>query len=177
MDIKWLERRITESTLTAKLNEMTEMADQVIAATRRISTELRPGILDDVGLEAAIEWQAGDFAARTNIPANVHCDLGAVKLERGLATAIFRIFQEALTNVARHAAATQLDVTMDIEDSKVRLEISDDGVGLSDASNRRGLGLVGMQERARRLGGECTITRRQPRGTRVFVSVPIALAS
>jgi PAS domain S-box-containing protein len=177
MDIKWLERRIREGELVAKLGEMTDMADQVIASTRRISSELRPGLLDDVGLAAAIEWQAGDFAARTNIACDVQCDLGAVKLERGLATAVFRIFQEALTNVVRHAAATKLDVKLDIEGSNVRLEVADDGVGLSDANGRRGLGIVGMEERARRLGGECTVTKREPRGTRVFVSLPIPTAT
>jgi PAS domain S-box-containing protein len=175
MDIAWVARRVRDADdVTSKLGEMTELADQVIQSVRRISAELRPGILDDLGLSAAIEWQADEFAARHGIACTVRSKLGELRLDRGLATAVFRIFQEALTNIARHASATQVDVHLRLERGQLRLDVEDDGVGLTDAAHRNGgLGLLGMRERARRLGGDCTITRRTGRGTAVSLIVPL----
>jgi PAS domain S-box-containing protein len=176
LDMAWIARRLTGGEIADKLGAMSRMADEVIRSVRRISAELRPGILDDLGLPAAIEWQAGDFAARTGIQSAVRNEVGGAKLdlERELATAAFRICQEALTNVARHARATHVDISLRVVDGALHLEIADDGVGLPDTATRRGsLGLVGMRERARRLGGDCVVARREPRGTRVFLTVPL----
>jgi PAS domain S-box-containing protein len=174
MDIAWLSRRVPEDELIHKLREMTEMMDELISSVRRIASELRPGILDDVGLAAAVEWQAGEFEARTGTRCDVHCDIGHVKLERAVATAVFRIFQEALTNVARHAAATLVQVELVVAHGQLHLEVADDGIGLPDGPPRRGLGLIGMQERARALGGVFTISHGEPRGTRVRLTVPVS---
>lgn len=104
----------------------------------------------------------------------VHAALGDVRLEGELATATFRIFQEALTNISRHANATHVEVDLLFERGKLRLEISDDGVGMPEQMPRIGsLGLLGMRERARRLGGDCTITRREQGGTTVALLVPL----
>jgi len=130
-------------------------------------------VLDDLGLAAAIEWQAEEFQQRTGTRCEVRSALGAVQLERGLATAVFRIFQEALTNVTRHASATKVEVTLGLAKGNVRLSVSDDGVGLPDAPRRGSLGLLGMRERARRLGGDCEIKRQEPRGTLVTVTIPL----
>lgn len=175
MDIAWVARRIDDpEAAKKKLDEMSRSADEVIAAVRRISAELRPGILDDLGLQAAIEWQAEDFTERTGIPCRVTSRLGDVRLERGMATAVFRIFQEALTNVARHAGATLVEVDLGLDRGRLRLEVSDDGVGLPGTGAAGGsLGLLGMRERARRLGGECEIRRRDPRGTVVSLRMPL----
>jgi two-component system sensor histidine kinase UhpB len=141
---------------------------------RRISAELRPGILDDVGLRAAIEWQGEEFQRRTGTSVQVTGEVGDLQLERGLATAVFRIFQETLTNVARHAGATRVDVRLWLERGQLRLEIADDGIGLPEISpGRSSLGLLGMRERARRLGGECRIERAPEGGTRVSVTMPL----
>jgi signal transduction histidine kinase len=141
---------------------------------RRIAADLRPGLLDDVGLRAAIEWQAEDFARRTGIPCTVSSELGDLQLDRGLATNVFRIFQEALTNIARHAGASSAWVSLGLDRGQLRLEIADDGVGVPEVGPRGAtLGILGMRERAWRLGGECTVKRRVPRGTPVTVVVPL----
>jgi signal transduction histidine kinase len=175
LDIAWLARRLpgAPGPVAAKIAEMTGSADELLGAIRRISAELRPGILDDVGVLAAIEWQAEEFARRTGVPCRVHSDLGDLQLDRDLATATFRIFQEALTNVARHASATAVEVDLRLDRGNLRLQISDDGTGLPDSGRRSGLGLLGMRERARRLGGECVIRDREPRGTAVSLVIPI----
>lgn len=174
LDVAWIGRRTGKNQeIEDKLAEMLDLTDRVIASVRRISAELRPGILDDVGLAAALEWQASEFEARTGIAVRVRSDLGQARLDRGLTTTVFRIYQEALTNVTRHAQATRVDVSMEIGGGELRLEIVDNGIGVPDAGQRRGLGIVGMQERARRLGGECTIARRDGGGTVVSLRVPI----
>jgi PAS domain S-box-containing protein len=175
LDLAWIARRRGDDpAISGKLREMMSSTDELIATVRRISSELRPGILDDVGLAAAIEWQAEEFHRRTGIRATVSSALGDVQLERGLATAVFRIFQEALTNVARHASASEIFVDLRLERGRLKLDIADDGIGLPDSPPRIGaLGLLGMRERARRLDGECVITRREPRGTLVSLMVPL----
>jgi signal transduction histidine kinase len=174
MDIAWVMRRSTASGAIAdKLAEMVRSADAIIAAVRRISAALRPGILDDLGLAAAIEWQVDEFTKRTGIACELRSTLGDLVLERELATAVFRIFQEALTNIARHAQATAVRVALELERGRLELRIEDDGVGVPESAGTRSLGLLGMRERARRLGGECEIRRREPRGTVVRVSVPL----
>jgi PAS domain S-box-containing protein len=175
MDIAWIGRRANANReLDGKLAEMSRMTDGMIQEIRRISAELRPVVLDDLGLAAALEWYASEFGERIGIPCNVRVDLGDAILERDLSTAAFRIYQEALTNVARHAAASCVDITLRMDASNLRLEIADDGVGLPQSTKRPGsLGLVGMRERARRLGGECVVSRREPKGTIVTLLVPI----
>jgi len=174
LDVGWLQRRVTDPPLAGKLDDMARQADDILRAVRRIAADLRPGLLDDVGLRAAIEWQAEDFARRTGTPCAVRSELGDVQLERGLATNVFRIFQEALTNVARHAGAHRVEVSLGLDRGQLRLEISDDGVGLPEVGPRgTTLGILGMRERAWRVGGECTIQRREPRGTTVAVVAPL----
>jgi signal transduction histidine kinase len=99
--------------------------------------------------------------------------VGDLQLDRGLSTAMFRIFQEALTNVARHAGATRVTVRLDLERGRLRLQIEDDGVGLPEARANGSLGILGMGERARRLGGDCSVVRRGEGGTLVSVAVPL----
>ncbi|HLL24528.1 MAG TPA: GAF domain-containing protein [Kofleriaceae bacterium] len=177
MDIAWVLRRLPtvpgNEPLAAKLAEMARSADAIIGSVRRISAELRPGILDDLGLSAAIEWQLEEFAKRTGIVTNLDSTLGEPPLERALATTLFRIFQEALTNVARHAGAATVTVRLGLDHGQVRLEVEDDGVGIPVDADKTSLGLLGMCERARRLGGDCEVRRCGARGTVVSVSVPL----
>ena len=174
MDIAWVIRRVTANAqVTEKLAEMARSCDEIIGSVRRISAELRPGILDDLGLAAAIEWQVEEFTKRTGIPCALLSTLGHPQLERDLATAVFRIFQEALTNIARHASASHVRVALELERGRIKLEVEDDGVGIPESAGNTSLGLLGMRERARRLGGECDIRRVEPRGTLVRVSVPL----
>jgi PAS domain S-box-containing protein len=174
LDIGWLQRRIDDEAIRKKLDDMAQTTDDVLVTVRRISTDLRPGVLDTLGLRAAVEWQAEEFQKRTGMKVTVSADMTDLQLDRDLSTNMFRIFQEALTNIARHSAAAVVDVTLKLERGQLRLEIGDDGIGMPEIAPRgSSLGLLGMRERARRLGGDCVVRRRQPRGTIVAVTVPL----
>jgi signal transduction histidine kinase len=185
MDIAWIARRasegpeaMTRDALLDKLRTMSSLADEVIGQIRRISAELRPGVLDDLGLVAAIEWQAQEFETRTGIRCTLEASGGDgsdAGIERSLSTAVFRVFQEALTNVVRHAQASTVAVRVDVGAETLSLEVIDDGVGISpdSAHNPRSLGLLGIRERARRLGGTASIAPTKPGGTRVALAMPL----
>jgi signal transduction histidine kinase len=182
MDIAWIARRTSAPTeldrpaLLEKLGTMSAMTDEVIRQVRRICAELRPGVLDDLGLVAAIEWQAQEFQERTGTTCVVRSNPADAKLDAPLATAAFRIFQEALTNVSRHADARQVDVSIAVGDEELALEVRDDGSGITPeaAQSRKSLGLVGMRERAHRLGGRVTVEALVPHGTVVSLRAPVA---
>ncbi len=183
MDLAWIARRageggaLSREALLEKVTAMSAMTDGVIDQVRRISAELRPGVLDDLGLLAALEWQAQEFEQRTGVTCGVVSNLtDDFPLERNLSTALFRIFQEALTNVARHGQASSVDVRLEHAGSWIHLDVGDDGKGISPeaASDPRALGLLGIRERARRLGGTATVTGAPARGTVVAVRVPLA---
>lgn len=163
------------SVLQQKVQDMLQQVDNTIAQVQRLATELRPGILDDLGLVAAIEWQARDFATRTGITCEFLSRGETPALERSRTTAIFRIFQEALTNVARHAQATHIAVRLWEEGGMLALEVKDDGRGIpkEKLSDIRSLGLVGMRERVIPFGGEVTIKGVLGTGTIVSVLVPL----
>ncbi len=182
MDIAWILRRaggdalsLTRAMLVEKLTAMSSLTDGVIQQVRRISAELRPGVLDDLGLVAAIDWQAQEFEGRTGTTCVVRASPGDIAVDRPLATAVFRIFQEALTNVSRHAQAQHVEVRIDLHDGTLALEVSDDGVGISPEAvqSPRSLGLLGLRERAHRFGGYVAVEPVMPRGTRVALRVPL----
>lgn len=176
MDVAWVQRRLpsAEPSITDKLVEITRAADGIIASVRRISAELRPGILDDLGLVAAIEWQADEFSNRSGIPCDLTCTIGEIQLERELATGVFRVFQEALTNVVRHANATRVHVRLFLRLGNIVLEVADDGIGVPSLAPQSSLGLLGMRERARRLDGTCEVRPRDTgKGTAVTLTVPL----
>jgi signal transduction histidine kinase len=157
---------------------MTALVDTTINGVRRIASELRPSILDDLGLIEAIDWQAQQFQARTGIVYHGNHSLEEVHLHRDQSTAVFRIFQEALTNVLRHAQATKIDVNMKEEGGEFILSISDNGRGIreDEKSNQMSLGLLGMQERAHLVGGNVDIIGIEGTGTVVTVRIPLSKA-
>jgi PAS domain S-box-containing protein len=182
MDIEWILRRgaavfdaASADGIVDRLRGMSSLTDQTIGQVRRISAELRPGVLDDLGLIAAIEWQGQEFEQRTGLTCVVACDAADIPLDRQVSTAVFRIFQEALTNVTRHARADHVEVRVEIKGATLRLWVRDDGVGITAeaANSRRSLGLLGVRERARRLGGWVTIGPAQPRGTLLDLQIPL----
>ena len=174
LDVGWLQRRSDDPIILRKLEDMAQTTDDVLRTVRRISADLRPGVLDTLGLPAAIEWQAEEFQRRTSTECRVIANVSDLQLERDMSTNVFRIFQEALTNISRHAAAAHVEVSVRLERGKLLLEIADDGIGMPEIAPRgTSLGILGMRERARRLGGDCTVKRRSPRGTIVSVSVPL----
>jgi PAS domain S-box-containing protein len=185
MDLAFIARRadstqgIAKEELIDKLRELSVMTDEIIGQTRRISSELRPGVLDDLGLAAALSWQGQEFEKRTGIPCTVRVDLSDDDLPRELSTTIFRGVQEALTNVVRHADAHRVDVVLEETDGSLVLVVRDDGKGIrAEAVNDpRSLGLLGMRERARRVGGSVTFAAAEGGGTTVTFRVPRAVHS
>jgi PAS domain S-box-containing protein len=161
--------------LSERLQTMLDLVDKTIPVIRRIVTQLRPGLLDDLGLIPAIEWQLGDFKRRTSIDYGLTCASEAVDLTAEGSTAVFRILQEALTNVARHASATRVMVTMREEGGVLVMEVRDNGRGISpdELNSPDSVGLIGMRERAIVLGGEVRIAGTPGRGTLVRVEIPL----
>jgi signal transduction histidine kinase len=161
--------------LNEKAKALLAGIDATIQTVRRISTELRPGILDDLGLGAAIEWQAHEFQSRTGIQCDVVIAMRETILEQDLNTAFFRIFQETLTNVLRHAQATKVRVRLAEEDKRLVMEVQDNGRGIAapEISNNKSIGLLGMRERAALLGGEFHIRGVSGKGTSIAVRIPL----
>ena len=157
-----------------KIRSMIEQIDTTIASVQRLVTELRPAVLDDLGLVAAIEWQCQDFQKRTGIPCTCVTSADDIAMERERATAIFRICQEALTNTVRHAKATAVTIKLESRSESLRLVVADNGVGIPDTkvSNRQSLGLLGMRERVALFGGEITIQGNPGEGTTVTACLP-----
>ncbi len=175
LGVGWFGRHYPdEEPIQSRLAGIRETIDETIRHVREIATDLRPGVLDDFGLQTAVEWEAERFEARTGVSCQVHL---ACEHAPGadVATAAFRVLQEALTNVARHAEATSVAVTLSLEADAVRLVIEDDGRGIDpdQALHHRTLGLLGMTERARALGGTLEITSTPGEGTAVECTFPL----
>jgi signal transduction histidine kinase len=156
-----------------RLAETFALVDETIKSIRRIASDLRPGILDDFGLDAAVEWQLQQFRERTGMEVKLEADLAEERLSKDMATAAFRVLQEALTNVARHAEAKNVAVMIRTTDDELLLVVQDDGRGLQADPNRRSLGLLGMRERARQLGGSVIVANAAERGVQVEMRVPL----
>jgi len=183
MDLAWLADRVTKpreiatrSQLAEKVEQMSKLVGKTMDTVRTIAAELRPGMLDELGLKAAIEWQCADFHKRTGINCDLLTELEEVALDRATATAVFRILQESLTNVLRHAKATAVMFELDAQADHLVLEIRDNGRGITEAemTDPRALGILGMRERAGMVGGTVDITGADGEGTRVTVRVPLA---
>ncbi len=180
LDLSSLMESISKIKETAARNRATEQAramskliDETIQAVRKISTDLRPGVLDDLGLEAAIEWQAKEFQRRTGILTHLYFS-GEVQLTAEQSTTIFRIFQEILTNIVRHSKATRVYIRFKQERGGLHLEVQDNGKGISKAelADPRSLGILGMMERAALLGGDLEVLSPSGEGTTVTLQVP-----
>jgi signal transduction histidine kinase len=177
MDSAWLAERIgiADPSLTERAHAMSALIERTIGTIRQIATELRPSILDDLGLLAALEWEGAELGRRTGINTRVRGPREPPALDDEHATAIFRIFQEALTNVARHSGAKTVRATLSKTEKDIVLEVIDDGRGFEPAAlaNPRSLGIVGMRERARILGGTLHLEGRPGAGARLWVTMPL----
>jgi signal transduction histidine kinase len=181
MDLAWIGRKTTkrQTQVRAKVNSAIRLVDKLISSVRRIASELRPGTLDDLGLTAALEWQAQEFESRTGVRCVVDLPQEPLALDSGQSTAIFRIFQESLTNVARHAQATRVEARLERQGDQLIFEVHDNGSGFDaeQAKERRSLGLVGMQERALLLNGELKIEGIPGSGTTMRLRIPLPSSS
>jgi signal transduction histidine kinase len=179
LDLSWVKKRLPDTDKAAPLREriaaMAQLIDTTLQSVRKIITELRPGVLDHLGLPEALAWQAREFARR----AEINCEL--LMLPEHLAwdedrsTAIFRIFQEILTNVARHANATLVTISLHEVAGLLVLEVRDNGRGITppEIADPRSLGLLSMRERARLLGGTVHLRGAEGEGTTVTVWIPV----
>jgi len=160
----------------ARAKRIAGLVDEAITTAGRVARELRPGILKEFGLAAAIESHAEDFSQRTGLRCNVLCADHDIECEEDASIAIFRVFQEALTNVAKHAQAKEVTVRLMQEGDEVLLQVTDDGVGIrsADFSKPRSFGLRGMRERVASLGGSVDIRAVAPHGTQMVLRAPIA---
>lgn len=176
LDIAWMKRRLPrDDELTAQCQSMIERIDATLTTVRRIATELRPSVLDQLGLEAAIEWQGQEFSLRTGMLVDFDIGVGDTVIPEHVASSAFRILQESLTNVARHARASRVVIRLTVSGDVLNLEIVDDGIGIEPRrlDGTASLGLVGMRERALACGGELCITGRPMLGTTVALRIPL----
>ena len=176
MDLYWIVPRLPDekAALHDKIDKMGKLIDTTIHSVRRISSELRPGILDDFGLSAAMEWQSKEFRDRTGIQCEFTSDPDSIVLDSDRSVAIFRIFQETLTNIVRHANATAVDVRLEETDHEVNLLVRDNGKGISENQilDSGSFGVIGMNERVNDLHGHLKIQGQPNRGTAVSVRIP-----
>jgi PAS domain S-box-containing protein len=177
MDTIWVRDHLAADTAAAsiKLGDMLGMLDTTVAATRRIAADLRPLMLDDLGLVPAIEWLAQNFGQRTGVACTLKVE-EEVELREPYATAVFRIIQESLANVAKHAGASQVEVSIERIPGAVVLQVRDNGRGFVPDAPRKpySLGLMGLRERTQLLKGTIQVDSRPGQGTCVHVSIPVA---
>lgn len=180
IDLKWLEKRLPQEAenskaLKEKMVSILELVDETIVAMRRVATQFRPGVLDTLGLIAAIEWQAEEFSNRTGILCEFSEQLPQKLPNMECETALFRIFQESLTNVARHSNATEVKVSLTRQNGALVLQVRDNGKGITskEISDPHSIGLLGMRERAHIFGGEVSVSGLPGKGTIVTATIPI----
>jgi signal transduction histidine kinase len=178
MDLSWLKKYMIQDQpeIQNKISSMFNVIDASLQTLHAVSSELRPVILDDFGLESAIEWQAGEFQNRTGVQCRLNSSIADLDLTKEQSTAVFRIFQETLTNIMRHSGATEVDIRLEINEDILILEVADNGRGITEAevSNSQSFGLLGMRERLYPWNGQVDFIGHPNKGTRVIVRVPIS---
>ncbi|MGD8305610.1 MAG: PAS domain S-box protein [Ignavibacteria bacterium] len=177
MDISWLKKNpdLSDENKIAKFDTLLDLTDSTIQTVKRLATKLRPGILDDLGLVPAIEWQKDEFESRFRIKCNLKINNKEIVTKDAISVAVFRIVQETLTNVARHSNATRVDIKLDFqENNRLILEIHDNGVGIDNRKIKspKSFGLIGMKERVSLLNGTMEVIGNPSKGTLVRVSIP-----
>jgi two-component system, NarL family, sensor histidine kinase UhpB len=177
MDIYWLSKRFTneQKSLLERLYSMIKLVDSTIESVQRISSELRPRMLDELGFLEAIDWQIKEFQKHTGIKCRVTSMPSAVVIDQERSIAVFRILQELLTNISRHANAKKVIINLIIENENLILVVTDNGIGIKDDAvyTSNSLGILGIRERANHFGGQITIEGRPSKGTRVKLIIPM----
>jgi PAS domain S-box-containing protein len=175
MDLSWIKMKTESLPIKNKIMDSIDLIDTTMKTVRRISTRLRPGILDDLGLIATLEWQMEEFQKRYDIPAHFETNVSRVDLSDEITTSVFRIFQESLTNIAKHAKANQISATISILDNQLTLLISDNGIGFDSdrLKDIKTFGILGMRERTLLMNGNLQIESQCGNGTIVKVNIPL----
>jgi len=172
MDVAWVLRREADEAVRTRLKAMLGQLDEVTATVRRIATSLHPTVLDDIGLAAAMEWQAKEFEARSGIAVELELPTDQLTIDIARATAAFRIFQELLTNVARHSGASTVRARLAAEEERLVMEVNDNGRGIADEHvSGTSLGLLGIRERAKAFDGTFEICGSPGLGTSARISL------
>jgi signal transduction histidine kinase len=175
LDISWLSKRLVPGELQDKTQMMLASVDETLQVVRKIATELRPGVLDDLGLIAAIEWQCREFESRFGIKCTLDTEIHELETSHEISTAVFRVFQETLTNILRHAKASRAEIRISISNDTLGVTISDNGRGITEEeiTQKNSLGLLGMKERMLSIGGDILITGIPGAGTVVRLVIPL----
>ncbi len=177
IDLSWLNKNyINKKNIpTNKIKGMIELVDQTIRSVQRISSKLRPGILDDLGLVATIEWATAEFEKRTHIKCKLNINPKNITLSENISIALFRIYQEILTNISRHANAKTVEIKIEKKKDYISLFVNDDGKGIDEKKidDPKSLGLLGIKERVRGLGGNLEIKGESGKGTKIKIILPL----
>jgi PAS domain S-box-containing protein len=177
MDISWINKKVKsdDAMVQQKMRDTIELIDKTVITVRRIATQLRPSILDDLGLVEAMEWQSEEFERRSEIKSIFKTNMNHVQVSEEIATGVFRIFQESLTNVSRHSKASEVNTVFKIEGNLLTLAIEDNGIGFKEDTikNKKTLGLLGMRERVSLINGTYNINGNTGLGTTVLITVPL----
>lgn len=177
MDLTWLKKNLVadKPDVLIRVESMLDLTNASIQTVKKIATELRPGVLDDLGLISAIEWQLEEFQKRTNIKCNLQLNRRDLAVADETSVGLFRVFQEALTNITRHSGAANVNVIINFSDNDIKMEIKDNGRGITkeEVSSPSSLGLLGMRERITILGGALDVNGYPGKGTSVIVTLPL----
>ena len=173
IDLAWLERRLEDTPLIEKVEEMGQLVTNTIATVRRISSRLRPPLLDELGLAPALDWLVQDICGRAGLKYQLDINLGGLVPDEEFTLAIFRICQEGLTNVVRHAQAGRVELEVRRDGDELEVCVCDDGVGIVAEKVRTSLGLLGLQERVQGLGGRVSIVGTPGQGSEVRCRFPL----
>jgi signal transduction histidine kinase len=177
IDLSWLGKKFTkeQEPLKEKTSKSLDLIDSAIKTVQKISSQLRPGILDHLGLASAIEWEVKEFGNRTGVKWDLSIDMGERSLDRDMSTTIFRILQETLTNIVRHAEASLVSVSLNENGSCLMFQVKDNGKGITEEelTDPRSYGLMGMRERVQSWDGSIMISGIENKGTTVTVSIPL----
>lgn len=159
----------------SKFDDLSELVNSAINTVRRIASDLRPGILDDIGLAAAIEWKAGDIQKRTGLVCNLFFEGEEVSIEQSKSVHVYRIFQESMTNVIRYSSATEVNINFGVINGVLMLKVSDNGRGIEqeEMNSPKSLGITGMKERASACGGQLVIKTEKGKGTTLITLIPV----
>ena len=176
IDLGIIKRDISDEKIATTVNNVSELVRDTIVTVQRLTAQLRPQIIDDLGLEAAIEWYTKEFAQRNGVEIALHIEAG-IPITPNASLTVFRIMQESLTNISRYAKATKADISLSKLDDTVYFAISDNGIGISDSQlkSKKSFGLIGMKERSASLGGTLEVSRGEKNGTVVQMSFPLNL--
>jgi two-component system sensor histidine kinase UhpB len=177
MDVAWVDKKIPAETtlIKSKLKNIITLLDGSNQSIRRILTELRPGILDDYGLLEALDWHGRQFTANTGIQVTINTNESEIKLSEPIATCLFRVYQEALTNISKHAHADKAIVSINLNDETIFMHINDNGRGFDDHSQKKrtSFGILGMKERVHSVKGDFELSSKPGMGTKISITIPL----